>query len=102
VLTIAILLLCLINSCQTTHNIKVDPVVIPIPLMPDKPDSNFEDISKYKDELPELYKDLIPDGLLLSYEDGRELIKYLISLDAYEKELLLIIESLKEQEKPPE
>lgn len=63
-----------ISNCQT--KIEVQSILIPIPLPPDKPNVIFIDTG---------------EGLFLSYEHARDLSVYFIEVDAYEKELLIIL-----------
>lgn len=85
-----ILLVCLILNCQTT--IKVEPVLLPLPVPPNNPGVEFSNVSEFKKELPEEFKDLIPEGLYLSYEDGRKLLIYLSDVDEYKSKLLILLE----------
>ena len=52
------------------------PVVIPLPLPPEKPNVTFVDKG---------------DGIWLSYDDGRKLALYLVQMNGYQEELDRII-----------
>lgn len=69
----------LLISCQTTAEIKVTPVVIPLPFPPEKPDVIFSDNKE--------------EGYIwISYSDGRALAIYLKNMELYQEELNRIIE----------
>ena len=79
---IVFLVLGLLGACQTPSIVNVDitPVVLPVPLPPERPNVDFWDTGT---------------ELSLSYDDSRALIKYLNALDSHREELLLILEYYK-------
>jgi hypothetical protein len=82
----------LIASCQTTVENNVTPVSFPVPLPPEKPSVEFQNIREME-EPPE-------EGLYLSYEDGRRLAVYLNDMKAYKKKVEAVFEYYEVQELP--
>jgi len=86
------LLIISMTSCQTTIENQITPVVIPVPVPPEKPSVIFEDIREME-EAPE-------SGLYLSYEHGRDLARYLNDMEAHREELLAILDFYKQEKSP--
>jgi len=72
-----VLLLSLMGCLTTKVDVQVEPVVIPLPEIPEKPEIEF----LQGDEL-----------VSLSIEDARELAHYLVDVDAYMESMQIIVD----------
>ena len=82
---ILILIVILIFSCCQSNppivNVDITPVIIPIPVPPNKPNIKFIDSG---------------EDLSISYEDGKKLAGYLVDMEAYREEILAILKYYQE------
>ena len=69
----------LMASCQTTVKNDVTPIAFPVPVPPEKPNVEFQDIAEMEEKPQE--------GLYLSYSDGRALATYLNDMQAHREKI---------------